>query len=106
MVTEGRQDPFVRFFRDFPEMYEVVKTVVVVRHRRLYKIEVLQDHVAPAVFKVHYSLEERLVIKPVDSTMPEEFKKVWVNLTLPWVESDSADSALSEALFRLAQIAT
>ena len=75
-------------------------------HRRLYKIEVLKDHTAPTVFKVHYSLEGRFVSKPVDSIIPEEFKKVWVDLTLPWVESDSADSALKEALFRIAQIPT
>jgi hypothetical protein len=86
-------------------MYEIVRTVIVVRHRRLYKIEVLKDHTTPTVFKV-YSLEERFEIKPVDSIIPEEFKKVWVDLTLPWVESDSADSALKEALFRIAQIPT
>ena len=49
------------------------------------------------MFKVHYLLEGRFVIKPVDSIIPEEFKKVWVDLTLPWVESDSADSAPKEA---------
>ena len=106
MVTEGMQNPFSRFSGDFPEMYEVVRTVIVVRHRRLYKVEVLKDHTAPAVFKIHYSLEERLVMKPADSTMQEEFKKVWTDLTLPWVESDSVDSALNEALFRLAQLKT
>jgi hypothetical protein len=46
------------------------------------------------------------MIKPVDSMIAQEFKKVWVDLTIPWVESDSADSAHKEALFRLAQIPT
>jgi hypothetical protein len=106
MTTEAMQDPFSRFSQDFSEMYEIVRTVMVGRHRRLYKIEVLKDHTAPSVFKVHYSLEERFVINPVDSMISEEFNKVWVDLTLPWVESDSADSALKEALFRLAQTPT
>jgi hypothetical protein len=67
MTTEGMQDPFSRFVKDFPEMYEVVRTVIVVRHRRLYKVEVLKDHTAHARFKVHFSRQDRLTIKPVDS---------------------------------------
>lgn len=70
MTTKATQDPFSRFSQDFPEMYEIVRTVIVVRHRRLYKIEVLKDHTTPTVFKVHYSLEERFEIKPVDSIIP------------------------------------
>jgi hypothetical protein len=104
MTTEGMQDPFSRFVKDFPEMYEVVRTVIVVRHRRLYKVEVLKDHTPPAKFKVHFSLQERLTIKPVDSKSEEEFKKVWVDLTLPWVETDDANSAFNQALLQLSQI--
>jgi hypothetical protein len=104
MTTEGMQDPFFRFAKDFPEMYEVVRTVIVVRHRRLYKVEVLKDHTAPAKFKVHFSVQERLTIKPVDSKSEEEFKKVWVDLTLPWVETDDANSAFNQALLQLSQI--
>ena len=40
MTTEPMPDPLSRFIKDFPEMYEVVRTVIVVRHRRLYKVEV------------------------------------------------------------------
>jgi hypothetical protein len=104
MTTEGMQDPFSRFAKDFPEMYEVVRTVIVVRHRRLYKVEVLKDHTAPARFKVHFSVQERLTIKPVDSQSEEEFKKVWVDLTLPWVETADASSAFNQALRQLSQI--
>jgi hypothetical protein len=104
MLTEGMQDPFSRFAKDFPEMYEVVRTVIVVRHRRLYKVEVLKDHTAPARFKVHFSLQERLTIKSVDSKSEEEFKKVWFDLTLPWVETDDANSAFNQALLQLSQI--
>ena len=87
----------------FPSMYEVVRTVIVVRHRKLYKVEVLKDH-APARFKVHFSLQERLAIEPVDSKSKEQFKKVWVDLTLPWVETDDANSAYNQALLQLSQI--
>src|ERR1019366_467373 len=104
MTTEGMQDPFSRFVKDFPEMYEVVRTVIVVRHRGLYKIEVLKDHTAPARFKVHFSRQDRLTIKPVDSKSKKEFKKVWVDLTLPWVETDDANSAFKQALLQLSQI--
>jgi hypothetical protein len=104
MTTEGLQDPVSRFIKNFPEMYEVVRTVIVVRHRRLYKVEVLKDHTAPARFKVHFSLQERLTIKSVDSKSEEEFKKVWVDLTLPWVETDDANSAFNQALLQLSQI--
>ena len=104
MTTEGMQDPFSRFVKDFPEMYEVVRTVIVVRHRRLYKVEVLKDRTAPARFKVHFSLQERLAIKPVGSKSKGEFKKIWVDLTLPWVETKDANSALNQALLQLSQI--
>jgi hypothetical protein len=82
MTKGGMQEPFARFEKDFPEMYEVVRAVIVVRNQRIYKIEVLKDHTAPARFKIHYSLEERLEIKPMDSK-EKEFKKVWIDLTLP-----------------------
>ena len=62
-------------------MYEVVRTVIVVRHRKLYKVEVLKDH-APARFKVHFSLQERLTIEPVDSESKEQFKKVWAIVSI------------------------
>jgi hypothetical protein len=104
MTTEGMQDPFSRFVRDFPEMYEVVRTILVVRHRRLYKVEVLKNHTAFASFKVHFSLQERLPVKPIDSKSEENFKKIWVDLTLPWVETEDADSALNQALLQLSQI--
>ena len=104
MTTEGMQDPFSRFVKDFPEMYEVVRTVIVVRNRILYKVEVLKDHTSPVRFKVHFSLQERLTIKTVGSKSKEEFKKVWVDLTLPWVETDDANSAFNQALLPLSQI--
>ena len=104
MTTEGKQDPFSRFVKDFPEMYIVVRAIIVVRHRRLYKVEVLKDHTAPARFKVHFSLQERLTIKPTDSKSEEEFKKVWVDLTLPWIETDDANSAFNQALLQLSQL--
>ena len=104
IAIEGKQDPFPQFDRDFPEMYEVVRTVIVVRHRKLYKFEVLKDHTAPARFKVHFSLQERLKIKPFDSESKEKFKKVWVDLTLPWIETDDANSAFHQALLQLTQI--
>ena len=104
MTNEAIQEPFARFEKDFPEMYEVVRAVIVVRNQRIYKIEVLKDHTAPARFKIHYSLEERLEIQPMDSKAMKEFKKVWVDLTLPWVETDDADSALNQAVFRISQI--
>ena len=104
MTVEGKQDSFSRFDRDFPEMYEVMKTVIVVRRRRLYKVEVLKDHTAPSRFKVHFSLQERLTIEPVDSKSKEQFKKVWVDLTLPWVETDDANSAFNQALLQLSRI--
>jgi hypothetical protein len=104
ITIEGMQDPFSRFVKDFPEMYEVVRTVIVLRHRRLYKVEVLKDHTAVASFKVHFSLQERLAIEPIDSKSKEQFKKIWVDLTLPWVETADADSALSQALLQLSQL--
>jgi hypothetical protein len=73
----------------------------VVRHRRLYKIEVLKDHTVPGRFEVHFSLQERLTIKPVDSKSGEEFKKVWVDLMLLWIETEDA---LNQALLQLSQI--
>ena len=103
-TIEGMQEPFFRFVTDFSEMYEVARTVIVVRHRRLYKIEVLKDHTALASFKVHFSLQERLAIKPIDSKSKEQFKKIWVDLTLPWVETPDADSALTQALLQLSQL--
>jgi hypothetical protein len=63
MTTESMQKPFSRFVKDFPEMYEIVRTVIAVHHRRLYKVEVLKDHTAPGRFKVHFSIQERLVIQ-------------------------------------------
>jgi hypothetical protein len=106
MTLEGMHDPFSRFVKDFPEMYEVVRTVIVVRNRTLYKVEVLKDHTALASFKVHFSLQERLAIEPVESKSKEQFKKIWVDLTLPWVETADADSALSQALLQLSQLTT
>ena len=98
------EDPISQFTKDFPEMYEVVRTVIVVRHRRLYKVEVLKDHTALASFKVHFSLQERLAIEQIDSESKEQFKKVWVDLTLPWVETQDANSALKQALLQLSEI--
>jgi hypothetical protein len=51
MTTESMQEPFSRFAKDFPEMYEIVRTVIAIRHRRLYKVEVLKDHTARERFK-------------------------------------------------------
>ena len=104
MTTKGMQDPLPRFVKDFSEIYEVVRTVIVVRHRTLYKVEVLKDHMALASFKVHFSLQERLAIEPIDSQSREQFKKIWVDLTLPWVETADADSALNQALLQLSQL--
>jgi len=104
MTTQNIQDPFSRFDKEFSEMYDVVRTVIAVRHRRLYRVEVLKDHTAPARFTVHFSLQERLVIKTVHSRSNEKFKKVWVDLTLPWVETGDADSTLDQALLRLSEI--
>ena len=83
MKRESMQDPFSRFAKDLTEMYEVVRTVVVVRNRTLYKVEVLEDHAYPVRFKVHFSLQKKLTFKTVGSNLEEEFKKVWVDLTLP-----------------------
>jgi hypothetical protein len=47
MTTESMQDPFSQFAKDLPELYEVVRTVIVVRNRTLYKVEVLEDHAYP-----------------------------------------------------------
>jgi hypothetical protein len=102
MTIEDMQNPFSRFAKDFPEIYEVVRTVIVVRERRLYKVEVLKDHTAS--FKVHFSLQERLAIESIDSKSKEQFKKIWVDLTLPWVETADADSALGQALLQLSQL--
>lgn len=85
-------------------MYEVVRTIFVARDRKLYKIEVLKDHTSHGGFKVHFSLQERLKIEPVHSQSTEEFKKVWVDLTLPWIETGDASSALNQALLQLSQI--
>jgi hypothetical protein len=106
MTTEAVQDPFSRYVQAFPEMYEVVRTVIVVRDRKLYKVEVLRDHALPGGFKVHFSRQERLAVEPVDSESKEEFKKVWVDFTLPWVETNDANSALNQALLELSQITT
>jgi hypothetical protein len=43
MTPESTQNPFSTFAKDFSEMYEVVRTVIAVRHRSLYKVEVLKD---------------------------------------------------------------
>jgi hypothetical protein len=104
MTTQGMQNPFSRFGKDFSEMYDVVRTVIAARHRRLYKIEVLKDHTAPALFKVHFSLQERLVVRAGNSRTKAQFKKVWVEVTLPWVEAHDADSALTQALLLLSQV--
>jgi hypothetical protein len=104
MTTESMQKPFSRFAKDFPEMYEIVRTVIAVHHRRLYRVEVLKDHTAPERFKVHFSIQERLVIKPAHSGTKKGFKKVWVDLTLPWVETYNADSALNQALLQLSKL--
>jgi hypothetical protein len=40
----------------------------------------------------------------MDSALTKEFKKVWVDLTLPWVETHDADSALNQAMFRISQL--
>jgi hypothetical protein len=106
MTTERTPDPLSRFVKDLPEMYEVVRTVIVVRHRRLYKVEVLKDQTALARFKVHFSLQERLAVEQIDSESKERFKKVWVDLTLPWIETADANSALNQALLELSQITT
>jgi hypothetical protein len=106
MTTERMPDPLSRFVKDFPEMYEVVRTVVVVRHRKLYKVEVLKDQAALSRFKVHFSLQERLAVEQIDSESKEKFKKVWVDLTLPWIETADANSALNQALLELSQITT
>jgi hypothetical protein len=98
------EDPISQFTKDFPEMYEVVRTVMVVRHRRLYKVEVLKDQTALARFTIHFSLQERLAIEQIDSESKEKFKKVWVDLTLPWVETPDANSAFNQALRELSQI--
>jgi len=33
ITTEGTQDPFSRFAKDFPEMYEVVRCIALLRLR-------------------------------------------------------------------------
>lgn len=106
MTTESMQDPFSQFAKDLPELYEVVRTVIVVGNRTLYKVEVLEDHAYPVRFKVHFSLQEKLTFKTVGSNLEEEFKKVWVDLTLPWIETADANSALNQALLELSQITT
>ena len=104
MTTEGVEAPFCDFVQHFTEMYEVVRTVIVVRDRKLYKVDILRDQAQAGAFKVHFSRQERLAIQPVDSASKGEFKKVWVDLTLPWIETADANSALKQALLQLSEI--
>jgi hypothetical protein len=76
MTTEPMPDPLSRFIKDVPEMYELVRTVIVVCHRRLCKVEVLKDQTALARFKVYFSLQERLTVEQIDPESKERFKKV------------------------------
>ena len=87
------------------EAYEVVKTAVVVIGRRTYRIEVLRSYWNPKVpFTTRAWVEETVILTPKDSkgAKPED-RQLWVRYDLPGADEGDPDSALTQALDRLAE---
>jgi hypothetical protein len=70
------------------EVHEVVKTAVIVKDQKAYRIEVWKCYSNPSI---KYT---------TSCCAPEEIdgKTVWVNYPLSWTNRDDADSAFAQAL--------
>jgi hypothetical protein len=77
---------------NFVELYEVVRTVVVNKNDKVYRIEVLKGYANPAI---PYSTR-------CDVRENENGRSVWVGYELPWTNRDDAEGALQQALSFLA----
>jgi hypothetical protein len=75
--------------RKYTEVYEVVKTAIVVKNEKTYRIEVLKGYANPSI-----PFLTRCDVLETDER--------WVTYDLPWTCRDDADGALQEALSFLA----
>jgi hypothetical protein len=82
-------DPLAKYeyFGDFSEVFEVIRTVLVVKNDQLYRIEVIKSY---SSFNIPYTVYCWV-----------EKDKMWVRHDMPGVVEYNADKALEEALTSL-----
>ena len=100
MARQNMQEPFSRFEKEFSEMYEIVRTVIVLRDGRTFRIEVVEDCQSERPrFKVNYSVRERANLEvALPRSQKLELHEVWVPVNFPMVDTDDALSALTQAM--------
>ena len=88
-------NPFEYFAQSgkYVEIYEVVKTAVVVKDEKTYRVEVLKGYANP---KIPYSTRCDVMESQSNG------QRTWVAYDLPWTCRDDADGALQQALSFLA----
>jgi len=99
-------NPLERYERfNLDEAYEVVRTAVVWKDNRKYRIEVLKCFSNPNTpYVVDYSVEEAITAQPTNPQEKGEFvrdvesMRVWRDVDLPHVAMPDPDAALTEAL--------
>jgi len=79
--------------KSFEEVYEVVKTAIIVHNDGTYRIEVLKSFWNSNIPYTTSSYRDELI----------DGKHVWVWYHAPWTRRDTADEALGQALGFLAR---
>ena len=94
----------------FSEVYEVVRTVIIVMDDETYRIEVQKCYSNPKVpYTARYWVQENVTVQPTYPQTGDKFDRkpeemaVWIHYDLPWVAQNDPDIALSQALEFLAE---
>ena len=87
-------------FSGLSEAYEVVRTVqTVTAASRTYRVEIVQDLLATEpVFKANCYQKRRIYTRTEQEHEEQLGIDVWVMASMPWVNRDTAESALGQTL--------
>jgi hypothetical protein len=85
-------------------LFAVLESFATASIDRRIRIDVLHGLKPPNVFRIAAYIEESITAQPTYPQTEERFDRepesmrVWTSYHLPWVERDSADGALAQAL--------
>ena len=90
---------------DFDEVYEVLRSIEVVKEGRHYRLEIVRGFTNPAIpYTVHTWVQELVCVQPAGPSTggkyddPPEEMVTWRAFRSPWISQDSPIAALRQAL--------
>jgi hypothetical protein len=84
-------------------VYDVVRTVEVIVHHELYRIDVLRCYSnSRTPYTIRCRVQKNIVVR-FSGEATNQVRCAWIDYGLPWTACDSADAALAQALFFMAE---